>query len=95
VAFSVYFMSTSTSFGTLNGTPDINDANIAAGLLGRVDVVANDYATLSGTKVASLKNIGLVIEVPATTLWFAIVNSTGTPTFAASSLKLIFGFAQG
>jgi hypothetical protein len=95
VAFSVYFMSTSTSFGTLNGTPDINDANIAAGLLGRVDVVANDYATLSGTKVASLKNIGLVIEVPATTMWFAIVNSTGTPTFAASSLKLIFGFAQG
>ena len=95
MAFSVYFMSTSTSFGTLNGAPDINDANIAAGLLGRVDVGTADYSTLSGAKVASLKNIGLMVEVPATTLWFAIVNSTGTPTFAASSLKLIFGFTQG
>jgi len=94
VAFSIYFMSTSTSFGTLNSAPNISDANLAAGLLGRVDVATADYTTLSGAKVASLKNIGLVIEVPATTMYFAIVNSTGTPTFTASGLKLFFGLLQ-
>lgn len=94
VAFSIYFMSTDTSFGTFNAAPNISDANLAAGLLGRVDVATADYTTVSGAKVASLKNIGLVVEVPATTMWFAIVNSTGTPTFTASGLKLVFGLLQ-
>ena len=94
VAFSIYFMSTNTTFGTFNAAPSISDANIAAGLLGRVDVATTDYTTLNGSKIVSLKNIGLVIEVPATTMWFAIVNSTGTPTFTASGLKFVFGLLQ-
>lgn len=96
VAFSVYLMNTSTSFGTINNAPNISDANIAAGLLGRVDVATTDYTTLSGTKVACLRNLGVCLEAAAasTTLYFAIVNSTGTPTFTASGLKLIFGFLQ-
>jgi hypothetical protein len=93
VKFYIYFMKTTTSFGTENSAPNISDANLSAGLIGIVTVETTDWITLSGCSVACLKNIGLVVEAVSGTddLYFAIVNSTGTPDWDADSLKLKIG----
>jgi uncharacterized protein YjbI with pentapeptide repeats len=93
VKFYIYFMKTTTSFGTENSAPNISDANLSAGLIGFVTVETTDWVTLSGCSVACLKNIGLVVEAVSGTddLYFAIVNATGTPDWDADSLKLKIG----
>lgn len=52
--------------------------------LGRVEIAASDYATFAGRKVASVKNVGLVIAADATDL-FAYLVCSGTPTYASQS----------
>jgi len=94
--FDVWVLDANVSFGTENSAPNISDAN-AVNILGRIPVAAADYVDLGGSKVASLKNIGLPIK-PAdggTSIYVAIVNGTGTPTFTASGIKLRFGIVQG
>jgi hypothetical protein len=93
-AFSIYIMSTSTTWGTLNAAPSITAANIAAGFLGRIDVATGDYTTVNSTKIASLKNLGIMIEATVATVYAVLVNGTGTPTYTASGLKLGFGLLQ-
>lgn len=95
-AFDVWIMSANVSMGAENGAPDITDAN-ALYLLGRIAVAGADYVDLTGSKVASLKNVGLPI-IPAagtTSVYVAVVNGTGTPTFTAAGVTLRFGIRQG
>jgi hypothetical protein len=93
VALYIIFMSTSTSLGTENSTPNISDANLTAGFQGIVSVATTDYVTVSGTKVATIKNIGLPVQAVSGTddLYIAVLNSTGTPTFTASGLEMRIG----
>ena len=93
-AFSIYLMSTNTTWGTFNAAPSISAANIAAGFLGRIDVATTDYTTVNSTKIASLKNLGILIEATVATIYVVLVNGTGTPTYTASGLKLGFGLLQ-
>lgn len=93
VALYVIFMSTSTSLGTENSTPNISDANLTAGFQGIVSVAASDYVTVSGTKVATIKNIGLPVKAVSGTddIYIAVLNGAGTPTFTASGLEMRIG----
>ena len=93
VALYVIFMSTSTSLGTENSAPNISDANLTAGFQGIVSVATTDYVTVSGTKVATIKNIGLPVQAVSGTddLYIAVLNGTGTPTFTASGLEMRIG----
>jgi len=94
--FDVWVMDSNVAMGTENSAPNISDAD-AVSILGRIPVAAADYVDLGGSKVASLKNIGLPIK-PAngsTSIYVAIVNGTGTPTFTAAGIKLRFGIVQG
>jgi len=79
-----------------NSAPSISDAN-AAYILGKIPVAAADYVDLGGVKVASLRNIGLPIKPVdgGTSIYVAVTNGTGTPTFTASGVKLRFGIVQG
>lgn len=93
VALYVMFHSTSTSMGTENSAPNISDANLASGLLGIVAVATTDYVTVSGAKVATIKNIGLPVKAASGTddLYVSVLNGTGTPTFTATGLNLTIG----
>jgi hypothetical protein len=93
VALYIIFMSTSTSLGTENSAPNISDANLTAGFQGIVAVATTDYVTVSGTKVATIKNIGLPVKAASGTddLYIAVLNATGTPTFTAAGLEMRIG----
>lgn len=94
--FDVWIMDSNVAIGTENAAADITDAN-AAYILGRIPVAAADYVDLGGVKVASLKNVGLPIKPVSggTSIYVAIVNGTGTPTFTAAGIVLRFGIVQG
>jgi hypothetical protein len=93
VAYYVIFLSASTSLGSENSTPNISDANIAANFQGIVAVAASDFVTVSGAKVATIRNIGLPVKAVSGTddLYIAILNGTGTPTYASGEIQLKIG----
>lgn len=84
---------TSTSMGTENSAPNISDANLVAGIQHIIPVAASDYVTVSGTKIATLKNLGLPVMAVSGTddIYFSILNSTGTPTYASGEIQLGIG----
>lgn len=84
---------TTTSMGTENSAPNISDANAVAGIIGVIPVVAADWLDIGGCKVATIRGINMPVKAVSGTddLYFSIVNSTGTPTFAADSLFASFG----
>lgn len=96
VALYVVFLNASTSMGTENSAPNISDANVASKIIGHVAIAATDYVDVGGAGVATIKNIGLKLQAASTSgsLYVAIVNSTGTPTYAADSLVGKFGFSR-
>lgn len=93
VALYIIFMSTTTSLGTENSAPNISDANLTAGFQGIVSVATSDYVTVSGTKIATIRNIGLPVKAVSGTddLYIAVLNATGTPTFTAAGLEMRIG----
>lgn len=90
------FLNASTSLGTENSAPNISDANIGDLIIGHVAVAAADYVDVGGGSVACIRNIGLKLQAASTTdsLYVGIVNSTGTPTYAADSLTARLGFSR-
>lgn len=93
VAMYVLFHKTSTSMGSENSAPSISDANASAGIQGMVAIATTDWVTISGTKVACIRNIGLPVIAASGTddLYVSVVNSTGTPDWDADSLVMHIG----
>jgi hypothetical protein len=93
VAYYIIFHRTSTSMGSENSAPNISDANLVAGIQHIVTVSASDFVTVSGTKIATLKNLGLPVMAVSGTddLYISILNSTGTPTYASGEIQLGIG----
>lgn len=94
VAFTIAMLQASTSCGTRNSAPNITDANLRSNIAGLIPVATNDYVTFSGAKLGCVRNIGLNLKAASNTrtLYFAILNGAGTPTFTASGLKITFNF---
>lgn len=93
VAMYVLFMKTSTSLGSENSAPNITDANLSAGFIGMVAIETADWITVSGAKVACIRNIGLPVMAVSGTddLYIAVLNSTGSPDWDADSLVVQIG----
>jgi hypothetical protein len=93
VSLYIIFMSTSTSLGSENSAPNISDANLTAGFQGIIPVLTTDYVTVSGAKVATIRNIGLPVKAVSGTddIYIAILNASGTPTFTAAGLEMRIG----
>lgn len=94
-AFDIYFFSANVSLGTNNNAPNISDAN-AREVLGVVSVLTTDYKDLGGVKIASYKNIQMIVK-PATgtrNIFVSIVNGAGTPTYTVNGLRLRLGFTD-
>lgn len=92
VGFDLIFMSADNALGTENSAPDISDT-LARDILGFVRIAAGDYVDLGGSRIATLTNIGLVLEAAAasTSLYVAAITR-GAPTYTAAGLKLKLGF---
>jgi hypothetical protein len=91
-ALDIYIMDADVAMGTENGAPNITDANAAA-ILGKVAVATGDYADLGGVKVAYKGSLSIPIK-PANgtrSIYVAVVNGAGTPTYSAAGVVLRFG----
>lgn len=95
VVLNFVFSQVSTTFGTENSAPNISDANLATAQ-GHVAFATTDYVDVGGAKIGTRSNIGLPMESASgsTSLYVAIVNGAGTPTFTATGLKVKYGFRR-
>jgi len=93
VAMYILFHLTSTSMGSENSAPNISDANASAGIQGMVAIAASDWVTVSGVKIACIRNIGLPVKAASGTddLYISALNSTGAPDWDADSLVVQIG----
>ena len=90
------FLNASTSMGSENSAPNMSDANVTATVLGQVAINALDYLDVGTSAVATVSGIGLVLQAASTTdsLYVAVVNGSGAPTYAADDLVAKFGFLR-
>lgn len=95
VAMTLVFANAATDFGTIDSAPDPDDTESGT-VLGTVAITTSDYVDLGANKVATIRNIGLLMQAGAasTSLYVAGINGTGTPTYEASGLVFQFGFLR-
>lgn len=95
--FDVYITSASTTWGTENAAPTISDA-AARSILAHIPIAVADYRDLGGVAVAQprvAQNIGVICETSgATSLYIAVVNGSGTPTYTAAGVRISLGFKR-
>lgn len=88
------FFGANVSLGAKNAIPAISDVD-ARQILGIVSLVAGDFKDLGGVKVASLRNVGLLVEAGAASKDIYVQTITqGTPTQTANGMRLRLGFLQ-
>lgn len=85
-AMDLYFLDSNVSLGTENGAIAITDAD-AASILGVVPIASGDFKDLINSKLACIKNIGLLLKAASASsdLYIAAVTA-GTPTQTASGI---------
>lgn len=92
IEMDLVFFNANTSLGTENSAPDIDDTEVLT-VLGIVNVP--DYIDLGANKVATVQNIGLLLEAGAATTSLYVAGITrGTPTHSASGLQIVFGLMR-
>lgn len=91
------FQSSPTLTSLDNAALDISDAQMATHYIGSVSISASAYIDLANCSVVTYGNLELILESLVTdrgTL-YAILESQGAPTYAASDLVLKFGIERG
>lgn len=94
-AFDIYFLSANNTFGSENSAPSISDAS-ARDILGVLSVATTDYKDLGGVKIAFFSGINMIVKGASgsTSIYVAVVNGSGTPTYTASGVRLRLGIIQ-
>jgi hypothetical protein len=82
------FTDGNVTLGTINGAVNISDAD-ARKILGHVSVLIADYCDTINSQVATKRDINLIMQNPT---YIGGVLRSGTPSYAASSLKIKLGF---
>lgn len=91
-AFTVFLTNVADTWGSENSAPTPTDTVVRS--IQAMIAVAT-YVDVGGAKIAHVQNINAVCETAASTsLYVAVVNGTGTPTYTASGVKLVFGFKR-
>lgn len=88
---NLFFFSENVSLGTENSAPSITDAN-AAKLLGIVTVPSANFVDVGGAKIATVRNVGLLVKAATGKSIFVAATCAGTPTQTASGIVLNLGF---
>lgn len=96
----LFFQSAPTVASVDNAALNISDSEMAEKFLGAVTVLATDYAALSANSYACIKHVALLVQAhkdltnaPGNSL-YCILQSRGTPTYAAGALTLKIGILQ-
>lgn len=84
VELTLIFSTAATTLGTENAAPSIADAD-ARNIFAAVKIDAVDYTDIGGSRIATKTNLGIIF--PNETIYVAILNSTGTPTYGATALR--------
>lgn len=86
------FLNGDVTLGTINSAVNISDVD-ARKILGTVSILIADYCDIINSQVATKRDVNLIVKAasPGTTLYIAAIVRSGTPTYAASSLKLKIG----
>ncbi len=93
-AMTLYFFDSNNSLGTINGAPNISDAN-ARKLLGWVPVASGDWVDVGGAKIACVRGINLTMKTDAASqIIYVAATCAGTPTQTASGIKLKLAFKR-
>lgn len=82
------FTDGNVTLGTINGAVNISDSD-ARKILGTVSVLIADYCDTINSQVATKRDINLVMQGAS---YISGVLRSGTPTYAASSLRIKLGF---
>lgn len=85
------FLRSNVALGTENAAPSISDAN-AAEILGIVTVPSANFVDVGGAKVATVRNVHLLVEPTTGTSIFVAAICRGTPTQTATGIVLNLGF---
>lgn len=98
VALDIVFMRSNVSLGTVNGAPNITDAN-AREIIGRVSIATTDFIDIGASKTAQIaashSNMPLMVNaLTGTSIYIGAISRGGTPTYTASGLKLSLSFIQ-
>jgi len=87
----LFFSALPTIASVDNAALDITDAIMASSCIGYVAVVAANYKDISGSSVATVNGLGLVLNRTTDDI-YAIMLCGGTPTYGSTSdLVLKFG----
>lgn len=86
------FMDANGTLGTINSAVSINDTD-AAKVIGKVSLLIADYTDLVNSMFATKGNLATILTAASgsRSLWIGAVLRSGTPTYAAASLKLKLG----
>jgi hypothetical protein len=90
-AMDLYVLRSNVSLGTANAAVSISDAD-AREVIGVVPIAAADWKDLINSRLACIKNIGLLVEPTTGTSIYVAATTAGTPTQTASGIKLRLGF---
>lgn len=90
----LFFDSLPTVASDDNAALDITDAMMEK-CKGHVTIGTGDYQAIAASKIACVKNIGLILESGSQGNLYVVVMTTGTPTYAADSLVFNYSFEQG
>ena len=91
--FDLLFLNASTTIGAVNAACAVTDTN-ARNIIGRITVTTSDYLDLGGSRVATLRNVGMMLQSSGTTSIYAAAVTTGTGLHTASGIKLQIGLKQ-
>lgn len=93
---TILFFDSDPSAATITNNAAFVFSTDISKLIGRVNVVTADFETIDSEAIASIKNIGLLLEASGSSdLYVAVVLTSGTPTFtSAGDLIFKYGFKQ-
>lgn len=93
----ILFFSELPTVASADGSPiDISDSELTAKCVGVVSVDAS-YVALSANSLVSQRNLGFILKQSATATnqnLYAVCVIRGSATYAADSLKFLYGFMQ-
>lgn len=93
-AFDIYILGATGTFGTEGVAAAPSDA-VCRNIQAIIPIATADYKDLGGAKIANVACGKLVkAESDSTSLFVAVVNGAGTPTYTASGVRLVFKFAH-
>lgn len=76
------------TLGTINGAVNLSDAD-ALKVCGVVSILTTDYSDTVNNQIATKRDVGLVMQGAS---YVSGICRSGTPTYAASSLRIKLGF---